>query len=50
MPFISDLYEGLPSSSIGKRLQRGKERPGPFDFAWVLSTSECDLQEVQGII
>ncbi|KAJ7231111.1 hypothetical protein C8J57DRAFT_1581252 [Mycena rebaudengoi] len=43
MTFIGDLNEGLPSSHIGKWLERGQEGAGPFDFGWSLSTSEGDL-------
>jgi hypothetical protein len=50
MAFIGDLNEGLLSSHIGKWLERGQERLGPFDFARSLSTSQSDLQQVRGII
>jgi hypothetical protein len=50
MAIISNLNEGLPSSRIRKWLERGQEGAGPFDFTWVLSTSQSDLQQVKGII
>jgi hypothetical protein len=50
MAIISNCIKGLSSSHIGKWLEGGQERPGPFDFAWSLSTSQSDLQKVEDIV
>jgi hypothetical protein len=50
MAIISNLNEGLLSSHIGEWLERGQGGAGPFDFSWLLSTSQGDLEEVQCII